>query len=54
MATKPEFLVAKEKLLVALATISVAMLSPVSQTLFCGKPLVASQNVVCFLGLAAH
>ena len=29
MATKPEFLVAKEKMLVALATVSVAILSPV-------------------------
>ena len=29
MATKPEFLVAKEKMLVALATVSVAISSPV-------------------------
>ena len=34
MATKPEFLVAKEKLLVALATITVTFLSPVSVILW--------------------
>ena len=39
MVTKPEFLVAKEKLLVALATISVAILSSVSQMLFCGETI---------------
>ena len=34
MATKPEFLVAKEKMLVALATVSVAISSPVKQVKF--------------------
>ena len=41
LATKPEFLVAKEKMLVALATVSVAISSPVSgllqKDLFWGK-----------------
>ena len=39
MATKLEFLAAKEKLLVALATTSVTILSPVSQMLFCGETI---------------